>query len=203
MGLHKGFETLDAADRKEWRKWLSKNHSREQSVWLIIHSKKSPTRSVTHVEALEEALCFGWIDSRPSKRDANSHFLLFSKRNPESKWSTRNRQIVERLLEAGRMAPPGLRAVSLAKKSGTWDALTKVDAGKPPTDLTAALRKNPDAQTFFNAFPKSSKKIILEWIENAKRPETRKKRIAETVQLAAQNIRANHYRQPKKSGVRG
>lgn len=98
------------------------------------------------------------------------------------------------------MAPAGMRAISLAKKTGTWDALSSVDAGVPPADLARALKANPGASRNFQAFPPSSKKIILEWILNAKRPETRKKRISETVSLAARNLRANHYRQPKSAG---
>ena len=190
-----GIRTYYAKDRKAWRKWLEKNHASEESVWLIIYKKESGTPSGYYPEAVGEAQCFGWIDSKPNKRDEVSYYQFFAKRNPKSAWSKVNKAKVEKLMTDGLMAPAGLADIELAKKSGTWTALDQVDNSIVPDDLQVALHKNKAAKSYFDAFPKSSKKIILEWIHNAKRAETRQKRIEETVAMAEKNLRANHYRQ--------
>ena len=193
-----GVATLEARSAAEWRAWLEAKHASEKSVWLIIYRKHSDTPSVYYDEAVDEALCFGWIDSKPNKRDGESYFQFFSKRNPKSNWSKVNKDKVERLQMAGKLAPAGLAMIEQAKTSGTWNALDAVEAGIVPPDLQAALDANSTAKQYFEAFPRSSKRGILEWILNAKRPETRAKRIATTVEMAAENLRANHYRQPKR-----
>jgi uncharacterized protein YdeI (YjbR/CyaY-like superfamily) len=195
MDLKDGIQIRSAANRKEWRAWLSKNHTKEKNVWLILYKKESEVPTVHYEEAVDEALCFGWIDSRPNKRDKQSYYLLFSKRNPKSNWSKANRQRAERLIEEGLMAKAGLDLITSARQKGTWTALTDVQNSVIPDDLQQALNKNKKALSNFDAFPPSSKRIILEWILNAKKPETRQKRITETVTLAAKNIKANHYRQ--------
>lgn len=187
-----------AKDRAAWRRWLEKNHDKRDSVWLIIYRKSSTIPSIYYPEAVEEALCFGWIDSKPNKRDSESRFQYFARRKPNSKWSQLNKQRVEKLIRSGLMAAPGLEKIALAKKSGTWHALETIEALTLPPDLEQALSGNKKAFKNFTAFPPSSRKIILYWIQEAKQPETRKKRIAETVKQAAKNLRANHYRQPKK-----
>jgi uncharacterized protein YdeI (YjbR/CyaY-like superfamily) len=183
-----------AKDRKSWREWLRKNHNKRQSVWLIIYKKESPTPSVYYEEAVEEALCFGWIDSKPNKRDNESFLQFFARRQPRSNWSALNKKRVEKLLEKGLMQPAGIAMIDLAKKTGTWSALDNVEALQYPPDLQKALSKNKIALENFNSFPKSVKKGILEWIGNAKKDETRKKRIDETVSKAGENIRANQWR---------
>ena len=170
------------------------NHLKEKNVWLIIYRKQSPTKSVYYPEAVEEALCFGWIDSKPNKRDSESFYLFFSKRNPKSKWSKLNRERVKKLLKKKLIAPAGMEMIELAKQTGTWLALDAIDNIIIPEDLQKKFLKNKTAFKNFEAFPPSSKKIILHWITEAKRPETRAKRIEETISLAAKNIRANHYR---------
>ncbi|HUM46468.1 MAG TPA: YdeI/OmpD-associated family protein [Chitinophagales bacterium] len=195
MKLKGGITTHYAKTRKEWRKWLEKNHAAEKSVWLIIYHKESKTPSVYYNEAVEEALCFGWIDSKANKRDAESFYLFFAQRKLKSNWSKANRDRVEKLIAQGQMTKTGQAMIDLAKKTGTWTALEGVQNSVIPTDLQKLFSKNKKAFTHFNAFPPSSKRIILEWILNAKRPETRQKRIQETVELAEKNIRANHYRQ--------
>ncbi len=184
-----------ARDRQAWRKWLEKNHAKEKNVRLVLYHKGSKTPSVRYDEAVEEALCFGWIDSKANKRDEESYLQLFSKRNPKSKWSKSNRERVEKLIAQGKMTPAGLELIDLAKQTGTWTALDPVQESVIPEDLQQAFDRNAKAWQNFSAFPPSSKRIILEWILNAKRPETRQKRIEETVTLAAKNIKANHYRQ--------
>ncbi len=190
-----GITELYAKDRQTWRSWLEKNHTKEKNVWLVIYHQQSNTPSVHYDEAVEEALCFGWIDSKPNKRDEESSRLLFAKRNPKSNWSKLNRQRAEKLLKQGKMAKAGLEMIELAKRNGTWTALDEVQNSVIPDDLQKAFKKETTAFGNFQAFPPSSKRIILEWILNAKKPETRRKRIAETVRLAAKNIKANHYRQ--------
>jgi uncharacterized protein YdeI (YjbR/CyaY-like superfamily) len=195
MELKDGFKTYYAKSQKEWRKWLEKNNQSEKSVWLIIYKKQSEIPSVYYPEAVDEAICFGWIDSKPNKRDDESYYQFFAKRNPKSNWSKVNKGKVERLLKEGLIAKSGLEAIELAKQNGTWTALDKVEEIIIPEDLQKAFNKNKKAFENFNAFPRSSKRGILEWILNAKRPETRLNRIMETVALAAKNIKANHYRQ--------
>jgi len=193
--IKNGINTFYAKNRKAWRKWLEKNHAQEASVWLIIYKKESGKASVYYPEAVEEALCFGWIDSKPNKRDEESYYQFFAKRNPKSAWSVVNKAKAQQLIENGLMTPAGMSAIALAKKSGTWTALDKVDNSIVPPDMQEALDKNKTAKEYFEAFPRSSKKIILEWIHNARRVETRQKRIEETVSMAEKNLRANHYRQ--------
>jgi len=190
-----GVNTCYARDRREWREWLTQHHASEKSVWLIIYRKESGIPSVYYDEALDEVLCFGWIDSKSNKRDGESFFLFFARRNPKSNWSRVNKEKVEQLLKEGRMAPAGLATIEAAKRSGAWNALDDVENLVQPPDLRATLAANPTAQQYFEAFPRSVKRGILEWLLNAKKPETRQKRIGETVRLAAQNIRANQYRQ--------
>jgi uncharacterized protein YdeI (YjbR/CyaY-like superfamily) len=140
-----------------------------------------------------EALCFGWIDSKGNKFDNDRSLLYYSPRNPRSNWSALNKTRVVMLLEQGLMMPAGQHMIDLAKQTGTWTALEEVDALTIPDDLQSALLANPPAEANFMAFPKSAKRGILEWILNAKRPDTRAKRIAETAALAALNIRANQF----------
>lgn len=185
----KGVKAFHAKTRKAWRTWLSKNHDTEQAVWLIMYHMSSETRSIYYADAVEEALCFGWIDSTAIKRDTESRYQYFTRRKPKSNWSRVNRERVERMIAEGLMTPAGQAMIDIAKKSGTWE----VDNDTLPPDLQAALDKNKKAREYFMAFPPSSKQIILTWVANAKRPETREKRIAETVSMAARNERANHY----------
>lgn len=189
-----GINTFHAATRAEWRQWLTEYHQTEQSVWLIIYKKAGPVPSVYYPEAVDEALCFGWIDSKGNKRDAVSYYQFFTKRNPKSNWSQVNKIKVEKLLAARLMTPAGQALIDLAKQTGTWTALDTVEALTLPADLQQALAQNPVAAAYWEQFPRSAKRGILEWILTAKRPETRQKRIAETVALAAENRRANQYR---------
>lgn len=193
MERYNGVPTFRASNQEEWRKWLDENHLKEKSIWLIIYRKESGIPSVYYPEAVDEALCFGWIDSKPNKRDAVSYFQFFSKRNPKSNWSKVNKDKVERLVKEGRMHLAGTAMVALAKATGTWSALEEVDQLVIPSDLAEAFKKNPQAFSFWEGFSKSSRRGILEWILNAKRPETRNQRIEETVRLAGENKKANQY----------
>ncbi|MFD1255880.1 YdeI family protein [Mucilaginibacter terrae] len=192
METKDGVKTFHARSRAAWRQWLAKNHQSETSVWLIIYRKESKTSSVYYPEAVDEALCFGWIDSKPNKRDEESYYQFFSKRNAKSNWSKVNKLKVEKLLQQNLMMPAGLAIIELAKQSGTWNALHLVDEVMMPDDLQEAFKQDAEALANWEKFSRSSRRGILEWIFNAKRPETRQKRIVQTVILAGQNIKVNH-----------
>lgn len=193
---YKGIKTFKAKNQSEWRNWLEKNHQSEQSVWLIIYKKESEIESVYYPEAVDEALCFGWIDSKPNKRDGQSYYQFFSQRNPKSNWSKVNKNKIDRLIREDRMSKTGLDMVELAKVNGTWNALDDVGNLITPADLQKAFDQNLTALNYWKQFPKSVKRGILEWILNAKKAETRDKRIQETVSMAEKNERANQYKRP-------
>lgn len=192
METKDGINTFYAPDRATWRQWLSAHHEKEKSVWLIIYRKDSKTPSVYYPEAVDEALCFGWIDSKPNKRDEESYYQFFAKRNPKSNWSKVNKGKVERLMKDGWMTEAGLKMVEIAKQNGTWTALDEVEAIQIPQDLQQLFDQNKTAFQNWEKFSRSSKRGILEWILNAKQAHTRQKRIEETVRLASENIKANH-----------
>lgn len=192
---HKGTATFYAKSKAAWRSWLQENHAGSSAVWLIIYRKESKIPSVYYNEAVDEALCFGWIDSTPNKRNDESYYQFFAKRNPKSNWSKVNKDKVGKLIKEGRMTTAGLVAIETAKQNGTWDALNKVDEIVLPDDLKKLFDTNKTAFANWEQFARSSRRGILEWIHNAKRPETRQKRIEETVALAEKNLKANHYRQ--------
>jgi uncharacterized protein YdeI (YjbR/CyaY-like superfamily) len=180
--------------RTEWRAWLEQNHQRPEGVWLISFKKATGKQQFGYDEAVEEALCFGWVDSKPNKLDEERSMLWFAPRKAKSGWSKPNQQRVEKLIQAGLMMPAGLAKVEAAKQDGSWSFLDAIEALEIPEDLGVALADNATAQQHFEAFPRSVKRGILEWIISAKKPETRAKRIAETVSLAEKNIRANQWR---------
>jgi uncharacterized protein YdeI (YjbR/CyaY-like superfamily) len=181
--------------RAEWRKWLKQNHSRTAGVWLINYKKGTGKPRFEYAEAVEEALCFGWIDSKPNKLDEERSMQWYAPRQVGAGWSKINKARAEKMIEAGLMAPAGLAKIEAAQQDGSWNALDRVEAQGVPPDLAAALAAQPNAQQYFDAFPRSVKRAILEWIANAKKPETRAKRVEETARLAAENIRANQWRQ--------
>ncbi|MGZ8567634.1 MAG: YdeI/OmpD-associated family protein [Actinomycetota bacterium] len=183
-------EVVRPRDRAAWRRWLARHHDQPAGVWLLIRKKGSAEDGVVYEEAVEEALCFGWIDSKAKTFDDDHYKQWMSPRKPTSVWSLINKGRVERLLAAGRMEASGLEAVRVAKENGSWAALEASDRLEIPEDLAAALATDPAAQRHFAAFPPSAKRIILGRIRDAKRPETRAKRIEETVRLAAENRRA-------------
>ncbi|WP_414940068.1 YdeI/OmpD-associated family protein [Amycolatopsis sp. cmx-11-51] len=182
--------TFTAATPAEWRAWLAENAGTEKEVWLIIQHKGSNTPSVRIEEAMEQALCFGWIDGLHRKNDATSSRLRFTPRGPRSSWSRVNRERAARLVAEGLMTERGQAMIDLAKEKGRWQVVP--DGEGVPGDLRARLDADETAHGHFEKFPPSSKRLILEWILTAKRPETRERRIARTVELAAVNVRANH-----------
>ncbi len=182
--------TFYASSTAQWRAWLAENSDSAKEVWLILHHKDSATPSPRYHEAIEQALCFGWIDSHHRKRDATGSQLRFSPRTTRSSWSQLNRDRAARMIAQGQMTPRGQALIDRAKANGTWDAPAV------PDDLRELLDGNESARENFEKFPPSSKRLILDWIGSAKKAETRQRRIGRTVELAARNIRANHPSQP-------
>ena len=180
--------------RAEWRLWLEQHHTQNEGVWLIGYKKATGKSRFDYDEAVEEALCFGWIDSKPNKLDEERSLLWFAPRKLGTGWSKLNKERTERLIQQGLMMPAGLAKVEAAKTDGSWNALDAIEALEIPSDLEMALTAYETAKENFGAFPKSVKRGILEWIASAKKPETRAKRIEETAQLAAKNERANQWR---------
>jgi uncharacterized protein YdeI (YjbR/CyaY-like superfamily) len=186
-------EQVHATSTTEWRRWLARHAARTAGVWLVTWKKATGKPRMEYGEAVEEALAFGWIDSLPRSLDSERSLLWFAPRKPGTGWSRINKERVARLIADGRMAAPGLEKVEQAKRDGSWSRLDDVDALVVPADLTRALAGYPDAAAHFAAFPRSATRGILEWISNAKRPETRQRRVEETARLAAQNERANQW----------
>ncbi|MEL6222733.1 MAG: YdeI/OmpD-associated family protein [Cyanobacteria bacterium J06627_8] len=182
----------------EWRDWLEANHSQSSGIWLITFKKSSGKQQLTQDMAIEEALCFGWIDSKPGKIDSERTKLWFSPRKPQTGWSQLNKKRITKLLNDGRMHAAGLQKVDDAKRDGSWTLLDDVEALIIPDDLVQAFAAYPGSREHFDHFPRSVKRGILEWIVQAKRPETRQRRIEETARLAADNIRANQWSRKKK-----
>ncbi len=180
--------------RAAWRAWLAEHHARESGVWLVVCKKATGKPRVDYDESVEEALCFGWVDSKPNTLDAERSMRWFAPRKPGTGWSRPNKQRVERLTAAGLMHPAGLAKVEAAKADRSWTALDAVEDGIVPEDLARALAAYPLATQHFTAFPRSVRRGIHEWIASARKPETRAARVAETARLADHNERANQWR---------
>ncbi|MEI1378107.1 YdeI/OmpD-associated family protein [Nostoc sp. UHCC 0926] len=185
--LNNEFLTFCPQSREEWRRWLEKNHRTSLGVWLIYYKVKSGKPSVRYSEAVKEALCFGWIDSKVKSLDEERYMQIFTPRKLKSVWSKLNKQYIEELIEQGVMTTVGLEKIEAAKQDGSWKILDAIEALIIPLDLKQALEANKTAKEYFETFNNSSKKNILFWIDSAKRPETRLKRIEQTVNSAAVN----------------
>lgn len=190
-------DSVQPTSRAAWRAWLAEHHGRDSKqggVWLITYKKASGKPRIEYDEAVEEALCFGWVDSKPGKVDAERTKLWFAPRKARSGWSRPNKERVMRLLAAGLMHSAGSAKIEAAKRDGSWTALDAVEDLVIDTDLAAALASYSLAAQNFAAFPRSAKRGILEWIAQAKRAETRAARIVETASLAQDNLRANQWK---------
>ena len=190
--INDNFERLEITTRHQLRTWLAKHCTRPDGIWLVTFKKHCGDRHVPYDAIVEEALCFGWIDSLPRKLDDNRSMLFLSPRRAKSPWSRLNKTRVAELERARRMTSAGRVKIEQAKADGSWTVLDDVEDLIVPADLQRALDETPDAARHFKAFSDSSKKGILWWIKSAKRSATREKRIRETADLAAQNIKANH-----------
>ncbi|MBC7874813.1 MAG: YdeI/OmpD-associated family protein [Ferruginibacter sp.] len=192
------YKTTHPRTRQQWRQWLEKNHLRSPGIWLIYFKKESGKPRVSIADAVEEALCYGWIDSISRKVDDQRTMLKFTPRKSKSVWSQLNKTRIEKLIRENLMTPAGMTKIELAKKNGSWDTLTASDlhAGNNtmPADLEKALTKNKKALKNFTDFSLSNRKRFLSWIDSAKQTATRTARINQTVLMAAAN---------KKPGVKG
>jgi uncharacterized protein YdeI (YjbR/CyaY-like superfamily) len=177
--------------REQWRAWLADHHDTERGAWLVSWKRATGRPSLPYEAVIEEALCFGWIDSTARTLDAERSMMLMTHRKPTSTWARTNKDRVERLLAAGLMQPAGIAAVETAKANGSWTVLDSVEALEVPDDLAAALDAEPGARGAYEGFSPSNRKMILWWVKSAKRPETRQRRIAGAARLAAQGIPAN------------
>lgn len=185
----KEIETVCPANRQHWREWLQENHDKKQSVWLLYHKKKSTIDRLAYGDAVDEALCFGWIDSLTKPVDDYTYRQFFSRRKPKSVWSKVNKEKVQRLIDSGLMTQAGMQAIDIAKQNGSWTILDDVEALIIPADLEAAFQKRPTARNFFLTLSRSDKRVLLQWLVLAKRAETRQNRIAELIEQADQNLK--------------
>lgn len=182
---------LELPHRAAWRAWLAAHHTQPDGVWLVLGRKAATAPHLRYDEAVEEALCFGWIDSLPGTLDATRTLLYFAPRKAGSGWAATNKARIERLVAAGLMTAAGLAKIDAAKRDGSWTRIDGAIALVVPDDLADALARNHGAAAHFDAFPPSARRALLEWIATAKRPETRARRIQETAEKAARGERAN------------
>jgi uncharacterized protein YdeI (YjbR/CyaY-like superfamily) len=183
---------VTASSASDWRDWLACNGQAATEAWLVLHHRDGGTWGLRYHEAVEQALCFGWIDGLHRGNGPDSSLLRFTPRTARSKWSRVNRQRAARMTELGQMTEHGQAAIDRAKAAGTWQVLPDQQRLTVPRDLQALLDNDQAARANFARFPPSSRQLILEWIASAKRPATRQRRIQQTVTLAARDIRANH-----------
>jgi len=190
----KEIETVCPESRTDWRKWLEKNHQSKQSVWLVFYKKKSKKPTLTWSEAVDEALCFGWIDSVKKTIDTEKYKQYFSKRKAKSNWSKINKDKVEILIEQGLMKEEGYKSIEIAKENGSWIILDGVEELEIPEDLKEEFANYKGSMEYFNSLSKSAKKILLYWGISAKRNETREKRIIEIAENASRNLKPKQFR---------
>ena len=191
--MEKEIETLCPSSRQEWRAWLQDNHDKKQAVWLIYHKKKSNVPTVVYSDAVDEALCFGWIDSKSKPIDEHTFMQYFSRRKEKSVWSKVNKDKIERLTQEGLMTTAGFKIIETAKHNGSWTILDEAEALIIPDDLEKALQKSTKAKAYFLSLSRSDKRNILQWLVLAKRKETREKRINEIVELADKNQKPKQF----------
>ena len=174
-------------NRNDWRSWLEKNHNKKE-VWLIHYKKNSGKLSVNHEEAVEEAICFGWIDGKLKRINAEKFILRYSPRKANSVWSKINREKAEKMIKLGKMNENGMKSIEDAKRNGSWNnAYTNLKKEKMPTDLKKALMRNKKAWNNFQDFANSYRNMYIGWVVNAKTEKTRKKRIEKVVKQSLQN----------------
>lgn len=178
-------KTLEVLTPAEWRDWLAANHDQESEIWLIFHKKETGLPSIAYSDALDEALCYGWVDSLIKRLDDARYARKFTPRKDNSQWSVVNKKRVVALIRDGRMTDHGLKKVAAAQASGKWEKPVQkpvIDLSMPP-EFAAALKQNPQAEAFFAALRPSLQAEYLRWINTARRPETRERRIAAAVRL--------------------
>ena len=175
---------LYITNRDEWRDWLCRNHATEAGIWLIFYKKKTSRPTIAYEAAVEEALCFGWIDSIIKKVEAEKYARKFTPRSDKSKWSPLNKRRAGKMINEGRMTKVGLAKIETAKKTGLWDKddRPQISLDVPP-EFAKALARNKKAKENFDKLAPSYRKYYIAWISVAKRPDTRKRRIEESIAL--------------------
>lgn len=175
---------LSFTDFEKWRTWLTKNHVKSNGIWLKLYKKDSDVKSITHSEALDEALCFGWIDGQGKKYDEQSWLLKFTPRRAKSIWSKRNAEQCEQLIILGRMSPAGKMEINKAKEDGRWEAAYESPGNMTfPEDFLNKLNKNKKALAFFKSLSSANKYSIAWRLQTAKKPETREKRMVQILEM--------------------
>ncbi|WP_298339848.1 YdeI/OmpD-associated family protein [Ferrimicrobium sp.] len=189
---------LLVTDADAWHAWLDTHHANHPGVWLVLHKKGGKATSLTYAEALDEALCFGWIDGQIARRDSDSYRQRFTQRRPESSWSAKNVQHVARLTEAGRMQSAGIKAVEAAKAQGRWQAayLGQADMQIPP-DLAQAFADNPEAAAMFDTLDSANRYAILYRLTTVKRPTTRERKLTEYIDMLMRGETLHPRKVPK------
>lgn len=189
--MNNDIESFCPSSKQDWRNWLELNHKNEEAIWLIIHKKGSSKPNLTWSDAVDEALCFGWIDSVKRSIDSEKYTQYFTKRKAKSNWSKINKDKIVKLKELGLMTEAGLKSIEIAQQNGSWTILDSVENHEIPIDLEEVFNQSPEIKDYFFSLSKSVRKTILYWIVVAKRPETRHKRLNEIVE------NAKHSRKPK------
>lgn len=181
-------KTVDVKNRAEWRAWLAANHDKEAEVWLIYYKKGTGVASIDYESSVEEALCYGWVDSIIKRIDDTKHARKFTPRKDSSKWSPSNKRRVKKLLKEGLMTEYGLQKIEAAKQSGMWNAPDQRPklTFEMSAEFADALRKNKQARETFENLTPTYQKQYLGWIEVAKRPETKQRRVEESIRLLAE-----------------
>lgn len=175
---------FDGSD--EWRKWLEENHEQDKGIWVVLQKVKSPNIGIKYNEALDEALCYGWIDGKMTRLDEYEFKQWFSPRRRNSPWSKRNRDKATKLIDEGKMMPSGYKEIEKAKENDRWDAAySSREPPVMPDEMLEALKKNKAAYENFMAFPNSAKTTYLYWVNDAKRDATKLKRITKVVERSA------------------
>jgi len=177
----------------EWRTWLEQHHIPKSSVWVVFYSKASQKPSLSWSEAVDIALCYGWIDSKKIKIDHETSHQFFSKRKAKSTWSKINKDKISKLIESGLMAKAGLDSIEVAMQNGSWTILDQVEELIVPQDFEDALNAKAGAKEFYESLSKSVRKMMLAWLVFAKRPETRQNRIDEIVELASKRQKPKQF----------
>ncbi len=190
----KEIEDYCPENKKDWRNWLELNHNKKEAVWLIFYKKKSPNHNLSWSESVDEALCFGWIDSTKKTIDSEKFKQYFSKRKAKSNWSKINKDKVKTLIDQGLMQEEGYKSIEIAKENGSWTILDEVEALIVPEDLKEEFAKHKGSLEYFESLSKSIKKILLYWIVSAKRTETRQKRILEIAENASNKLIPKQFR---------
>ena len=186
--------SIEARDRTAWRAWLRRHHRTAPGVWLVYYKKASDTPSVTYDEAVQEALCYGWIDSLVRALDARRYRQLFTPRKPGSTWAPSNKRRVALLIAGRRMTKAGLAKIEAAQADGSWESLDAVETLTMPADLRRALAAEGEALRHFRGYAASLRKGMLFWLASAKRPETHARRLAKVVAYAAAHSSGRDFR---------